>query len=698
MTKKISVILFLITILLISCTTTDTAVIPTQADLPTGVPTDAPTQTAEPTDVLPPTPTELVIPRSDAQNPNEQAFLRVINTSPDLGVMDVYIESLAVAINLEFGRFTERQGIVAGRYKLRVLPTGSFVTDPSLYEEELTIFGGQSLIFLLTGTDENLSVTTLIETNEPLPNDTSRLLLVNALAGADDMVMLVNGLPQTAVTPYLQSSEAFEYPAGSTDLIFQNFGDIILEIGHQIRERQNYTFVILGSLDRPDTIKFLILDSVAPGLTTISFVNASPSLGLIDIYFGDELLESGADYSEISVPQPILSGTYDISIYPELANPDEIDPITGTQFIANPDEDVVLVLVGEPSSLRFVIYRNNPQPTYDNLARITFINALESVPNVILSATDEDLNMRLSYGRLSDTFDIFSEQTLSLTWIQQLDNVQDIALESVDNFDPEPGKNYLYVFSGSGFDDPILLSLDVGTLGFEFEEAVPITQVPTSRPTVIRLVNMWQGQTFIARLDGTVIAEGLDYTQASNPLIITSGEHTILFSDAETDTEVIEITAMFDVASQYSIVPYDLSDGEGDILLIDDSDTTITSATGGLRLIVLEADPESLFGIGYSAPTANISQPDSTENYRRSLSVGITQLAREIPSSQTSETHRIPIGTYNIRIIDNEAVAVTFTHTEYTVEAQTLYNVFLREDLRTRQTNTIIVPYTTFSG
>jgi hypothetical protein len=705
-TKRIMSVFLLVALILAGCGNINTDEgLPTQISIPTSAPTDAPTdaptQTAVPTDVPLAIPTDLIIPRTSAENPNDQAFLRTIHTSPDLGIVDVYIESLAIATNLDFGRFTEREGIVAGRYTLRILPTGSFVTDVALYEETLTIFGGQSLIFVITGTIETVTVTTLNEPNAPLPNDTSRLLMINAIEGANNLVMLVDDAPQTSITPYLQISEITEHEAKRTDFMFQNNGNTLFDTQLDLRERRNYTFILLGNLNRPDTLDLLILNSDAPGLTDISFVNAAPSIGLVDVYFGDIPFIMGADYSEINIPQQFLSGTYDIRIYPEEANPNEVEPLTGTQFIANPDEEVVLVLVGEPSNLRFVQYRNNPQPTYDNRARITFINALETVPNILLRSTDENLDHRLSYARLSDTYDIDVEQGLSLTWINQLDDLQDTVLEDLSNYTPEAGQNYLYIFSGRGYDTPLLLSLNVGTLGFAYQEAIPVTHVPSSRPTQIRLVNMWKNRQFVVRLDGTVITEGVEFGKATNPLIISNGEHTITFHDSETDFSIVELTDEFQAGKNYSIVAYNfintdedvLLNADGDVLLIDDTDAIISSVSGGMRLIVLDAEPGSSFGIGYSAPTTNLSQPNAEEDYRRSLSLGIKQIIRKIAENNASEAPAIPIGTYNIRIIDNEEIAIAFTHTEYTIEPQTLYNVFLQEEALTGQTHTVIVPY-----
>jgi len=697
--KFLTSIVLLIGIILAGCSGTPEEGIPTQVGLPTAEPTLAPTQTAEPTDIPQPTPTEFVIPKTIADDPDEQAYMRVINATTQIGVLDVYVEALAIATNLEYGTFTPREEIASGRYTIRILPTGSFLTDPPLYEETLTIFGGESLIFVITGTPENLVFTRLNESNEPLQNDTSRLMMVNALTNSSSLIMQVNGVAQTAVTQYLQISEITTNPARRVTLTFQNAGTTVIEQIVDLRERENYTMLVLGDTNQPDDIQLLLLNSSAPGLTEISIVNAAPSIGLVDIYFAGDLLIGGASYGENSVPEAVLSGTYDISVYPEGANPDEVQPITGTQFVANPDELIVLMLVGEPSTLRFVTYRSNPQPTYDNQARISFVNSLESVPIVQLQSTNPELDQRLTYGRVIGNIEIPIDESISFTWIQQLPDSQDIALENFSDFTPEAGLNYLYIFAGRGFDTPILLSYEVGTLGFDTIEPADdddATPIPTSRPTEVRFLNLWEGLRLNVRVDGTIVAEGIEYGLATNELLVESGERTILFSNADGDIELVEITREFDVASNYTIIAYENRfdpQVEGDVLVFDDTQSIITGATSGIRLAILEASPNSRFGIGYSEPTDQLSQPDASEDYRRSLSIGIEQIIRNITDNTASEVQRIPTGDYNIRIIDNDEIALTFTHTQVTLNPETLYNVFLWENPNTQETTSIIIPY-----
>ncbi len=698
-TKHLFSLLLLIGLVITGCGGAPEEIIPTEVNLPTAEPTLAPTQTAEPTNTPAPIPTEFIIPKTVADNPDEQAYMRIINAAPELDVVDVYVEALALATNLSYGVLNEREEIASGRYTVRILPSGSFVTDEPLYEETLNIFGGESLIFVITGTPENVTFTRLNESNEPLPNDTSRLMMVNALTGGDDLVMLLNDVPQTAITPYLQISEVTTSQSRRVTLTFRNAGAIVAEQLLDLRERENYTIAVVGDVTQPEDIRLLILQSSAPGITSISLVNAAPSIGLVDIYFGDELIVNGASYGENSVPQQILSGIYDVSVYAEGANPDDVTPITGTQFIANPDELIALVLIGEPNALRFATYRSNPQPTYDNQTRIAFLNSLQSIPNILLQSNNEQLDQRLSYGRVTNSVELLTGDALSFTWIQQLPDSQDIALETLTDFSLEAGLNYLYIFAGRGFDEPILLSYEVGTLGFEtviVEEEEELEPVIISQPTEVRLLNIWEGRQVNVRVDGTVVAEGLDYGNVTNPLVIEAGERNILFSDIDGDFELVEITETFEEGNDYFVVIFNnLFDDEleGDILLIDETNANLTTVSSAIRLIVLEAALDSRYGLGYSLPSDQLTQPNAEEDFRRSIPVGIEQIVRDVPEFNASTIQRLPTGPHNIRIIDNREAKLSFTHTEVVLEPAILYNVFLWENPRTRQTTTIIVPH-----
>lgn len=706
MTKYLSSILLLISIVVAGCSGTSTDdTVPTQIGLPTAEPTLAPTKTAEPTDIPLPTPTELVIPQTVADNPAEQAYVRFVNTSSDIGVVDVYIEALAVATNLQSANFTEREEITSGRYNIRILPTGSFLTEPALYEETLNIFGGDSLIFVISGTFENPMLTRLNEPNDPLEKDTSRLLMVNALQGADNLIMSVDNTPQTASTPYLQTSEITTYPADRVTLTFQNSSTTLLEQLIDLRERENYTMVVVGDITRPDSIQLLLLTSSAPGLAQVSLINTS-AFFFVDVYLSGNLFASTIELANNNEPQPILAGVYDVTIYPAGENPEEVDPLIATQFITNPDELTVLVISGEGESFRVSTYRSNLRPTYDNQSRIAFLNSSASTPTVLLQSNNGQINERVSYGRFTSDFTIPSDEPIDFNWIQQLPDSQDVILEDIDNFFPQAGELYLYILTGQEDERAILVPYTVGTLGFDAVDEQELANQPTLPPPVppssVRLLNLWEDMQPDVWIDGTLVAEGLEYGQVTNPLTLENGDHTIVFiqtiasegEDVETAT-LAEFTGTFESNSDYTFVAASYLFDEtraGTIIRLDDTNATITGATSGLRLAVVEAKADSRFGVGYSEPFAGISQPNAQDDFRTGLPIGIEQVIRNVPVGNASPVELVPTGTYNIRIIDNRATELAFTHIEYTLQPEIIHTVFLWENPNTIETTTMIVP------
>ncbi len=54
-------------------------------------------------------------------------FLRVFHASPDAPAVDVYANGTVIATNLSYGRFTPYLPIPAGKYNIRVFPTGQTV-------------------------------------------------------------------------------------------------------------------------------------------------------------------------------------------------------------------------------------------------------------------------------------------------------------------------------------------------------------------------------------------------------------------------------------------------------------------------------------------------------------------------------------------------------------------------------------------
>ena len=221
--------------------------------LPTLIPTYTPPPTATPeapTDIPTPsgpTPTAPYIPQTIAENPSEQVFVRVVNAAPDATPIDVYVELLAIATNLNFAQNTEPSGVVAGDYILRVVPAGNAPADSPLLEQRISLQGGQSLIFVVSGNANSLTVTTFQESTEPLPIGQSRITAINALTG-DQQVSLFEGNNELINSVGAeQASTPVTLSSGRTTLTFQSGGSTLIAHLIDLREQYNHMLVLVGA-------------------------------------------------------------------------------------------------------------------------------------------------------------------------------------------------------------------------------------------------------------------------------------------------------------------------------------------------------------------------------------------------------------------------------------------------------------------
>ena len=84
---------------------------PTAPPLPTENPLPAPTIT--PTVSVSPTP-ESTLPRTNVDNPANQAYIRLIHAAPGVEAVNVEIQGLSVASRLSYGVITGETSIEAG--------------------------------------------------------------------------------------------------------------------------------------------------------------------------------------------------------------------------------------------------------------------------------------------------------------------------------------------------------------------------------------------------------------------------------------------------------------------------------------------------------------------------------------------------------------------------------------------------------
>lgn len=674
--------------LLAACGQATPEPLPTLVDLATETPTSEP---ATPTNTPEPSPTAGRLPRAVALDPAEQAYVRVVHAAPDTPTIDVFIELLGIAFDLEFSRFTDPSGITAGDYELRVVPSGSPANTPALVTSPFSIQGGQTLVVLVTGTPDALAVSIFNESNRALSSQESRINVVHAVPRGADFILQRDGINLTSNLSFGQSSPELILTSGQTSLRFQSGTTTLLDFPVELRGRRNYTYILVGRPDDLTTLSVIEFETTAPGLTGVRVINASEQIGPIDVYVGERLIAGQLTYLSGSLEEMIESNTYPVRVFAAGSDRNAVQPLLTTDLFANPDEQVSLIIVGEPSNLRLTTYVANTEPTEFNEARVAFLNTLETVSRATLE-TDGGYGLDLFYGQTSDELTL-PAGTVSFYWTdstgQNLESAVDVFLE--------PGQTYLYLFAARGTEPPSIFNLFVGANPDTTTGTDPFAEATPSLPTRVLLVNAMPTTPFTDFfMDDGLMAPALNYTQASPLIIIPDGMHTFTVRDPEANILLSRDERNYEIAVDYTIYAYGAPTTAYGLLVVPHRDVTLDPLRASIRLVNLSQDANTSLGLGYSAAAPNVFQPGAEEGYRQTLPFGIETVIRNIESGFYSPPEFVPPGDYNIRILDSRQTALAFTIQEVTLLAGRHYDIIAIQDSATPQVTGFIAPLPEF--
>lgn len=674
---------------------------PEPAIPPTETPTPQPTATATHTPVPLPTATPGILPETTARDPQNQVYVRTVHAALDTGPLEVYIELLAVATNLNFAQGTEPTGIVAGDYNLRVVPAGAGLDGQTLLMTPISLRGGTSVILLITGTPDALTLATFNEQTEPLDSSQSRVSVIHAVPRGADFVLRDAANALTPPISFGQQSDGIVLPSGQTNFIFQS-GDAILST-HPVnmRERYSYTLVLVGRPDDLNSLSVLDFGIPVPGRSTVRVINAAPAIGLVDVYLSNQLTAQNADYARPTERVSVPTGVYSVAVYAAGADPAAIEPLQTGQLNANPDDRLTLLIIGPPEQLRIVTYRESAAPTSPTELRIAFMNTLETVPRVRVEFPGGPIPgvPDLGYGQISAEI-MLDAGSYDFFWNRLENNVVVEQLESASSVILEPGRSYLYLFAGRLLEPPIILSENVGIneqLAQE-ENGIQATSIP-SVPTQVRFVNALTTATLIDFLvDDVVVAAAVPYGEDSPFVEVSPGEHVITVRNAGSSTLLSRLAGTFELPGSYSLFAYGSEiDTEVSMLLVPDFDLNFDTESAHLRLVNLTQTEQTNFGLAFSVPNAISpapTDPTGTEtSFRQTLTLGINRLLDNIASNSVSGPARIFPGQHSIIVVDNDRTSIAASIPSVDLMAGVHYDVVTFQEFGSLLVRVFILQY-----
>jgi hypothetical protein len=148
---------------------------------------------------------------------NNNAQLRVIDTSPDAGPLDAYQNSTGLAYNLNFGNETSYVAMTPGTY---TLSADKASTRQTLVTTSTTLLVGHQYTEIIGNTAANMQQTILQDKTTPAPAGQIELRLVHEAAhtGAVDIYLVAKGGRATSLVTNLsfgRNSGYISIPAGT---------------------------------------------------------------------------------------------------------------------------------------------------------------------------------------------------------------------------------------------------------------------------------------------------------------------------------------------------------------------------------------------------------------------------------------------------------------------------------------------------
>lgn len=693
-------LLIILAVIFAACDTQETpSPLPTST---TVAPTALPTATFTPS----PTNTPAFIPSTNADTPENQAYLRVVHAVPGIESIDAYIEARSLAFNLPYATYTEPVGIAAGDYMLRIQASGSRLHEVEPFiEQTVTVPGLATLVIVFTGTTEAPSVLLFTESNRPLESETSRINLVHAVqSGPQQVTLQHNGVDLTSPLDYSQLSNPVELSSMETALFLQSGDMTLLDASTNLRERFNYTWIMVQDPENPNGVSLVRFFNRVPGRTQLRVIHAAETIGAIDVYTNTSPFTSELTFGNTSERRVVPATGYTVEVYEAGADPSAVSPLTTARFNANEDSNIALFLLGTPENLQLVRHLEDLTPLPPGQARITFANAM----NTSGSARVEYSGGRvegvpdLAYRQISPPVQVTGD-TVGFYWSIYANNVQGDTVESVDNVTIEPGQNYVYIMTGRTDGSlPVLLSEEIG---IDEMLAEPIEIEPIGDPFSVRFINALGYTAQVAFLVDGSSTDPVGNWQVSPSITFLENEETakeIVVVDLSTGQEIASTSYAFLSDSDYNIYVYGTSTTSSGILIAQNGfATTEGSEFANIRLVNVSQSDDVLLRLDYDDATDEpfVAPPDETAvasgeaRFRSSLPPGTQPLTGTTESRTASFLGLIPFGINDLYVVDTSRRSIAATIPAYSIEDGFVYEVIAFQSENSLQVTAFVVTY-----
>jgi hypothetical protein len=642
-------------------------------------------------------------------NPRTQAQLRVANAliDPNLLVVDLYLNQQVIRKNLRVGQaMTDPLTFGAGDYELLVLPAGARLgeTDP-IAAYDLVLTPRQDVILILTGTARAVDIITYEPDRTPLPEETARLTVMNAIPQGEPFTVIEDNATVVASGGFGQFTTPVELSAGQH--IFDLVRDPTLLTARTLTMREGvaYLLLVLPTITGDD---YQVLDIPSPVNTTtpIRVINtAFLTETAVDVYLDDIPVARTLDYRMASEWAELEALVYNLRVVP--ADQPDAAPLYQERVNLANEEALNLVLYdAADGDVALFLAPESRDKTPVNGASFTFINSLLGRTRIGVQTGDELLPDVAPVLFASATDPLVTSMGENPLVFVDLDTGERRIVDRLPAREWPPGYTYTIVITGYPQRSPLVLETNVGTTDTRIVED-DVVAIDGDEPDGLTFqLQMINALTDGRRLDLLVEREE-DATGDAPPATDTTPIFTdiapetatlyrtlstqpgvMVLRDAATGDVLQRGTFTWEAGAQFTLYAY--LDANGDVQLELALNIARTIPAGRAQVQVFnaavlaspdDAPPETPeLELLYDAPDLPSGAVGDIGTPIADLPTIEQRLGPAARFGQPTDPDFVLPGTYEVRIAREDTEAIVVTVPQVTFEAGVAYDLLLLPD------------------
>ena len=666
-------------------------------------PTATPGPTVPPTVAASPTPTPLPSAKTDT-NPLTRALLRIVDASPDLPPVNIYLDGTNIGRGLTPGTYlTSPLAFSAGSYLLRVVPAGENPdTATPFLSQQIDLPAGRSLVVVLTGSADALQLMMTQQNLDPLPDKTARLSVMHAVPRGAVFDVQEANLNVLRQLDFGMTAGPIEVQAGDHTYDFASGPNKLATLDLNLGERYAYTVVLFK--DANGDYRTLSFRERVNDETRVRVIQASPDMPTVDIYLGDTLMGEALDYHGATDWAAFPSARYQLRIVP--AGDSSARPIMEKQIALAPNKAVDVVLLDTVERLRVVPFEEDLSPTPENSARLIFIQAATGSLQVDIQTLSggslPDLQP-ISFGLASHPV-TYPAGAAGFTFVSA-DTRNPREIDFLGERQWDAGYAYVVVVTGTADAEPLVLKTDVGVStsaavsgGAASAGTVPTAPAPATFQ--VRLVNALPDATSLDLLiDGVLVFDRVGQATGTVYHTLAAQPKQITIRATDSGSALIDDIVALPESSGPTPLTLLVYRDRGDIRYVIAADPAIMVSKGLalLRVIHLAPDRPTLMVtqlvLSTSTPTPT-GTPGGTPEFGGEGSLPLVEpsLSPPVDFGVIPDPQAIRAGTYGVRIVERSTGKVVLTVPQITFDSGVFYDYLLLPDSSGLSLSPVLIP------